>query len=156
MLRDNLLMLRNMHGYSQEQVAQKIGISRQAYAKWESGTTVPDVQKCARLAQVYGTTVDGLLRTEELEGGHILPPAPKGKNMWGVVTMNERGQIVIPKAAREHFGLGAGQRLVLMSEDGEGFALVPAEVFERKLQMMSRVLASGDDGNPADGTDLQG
>lgn len=113
-----------------------------AYAKWESGTTVPDVEKCARLAQVYGTTVDGLLRTEELDDGRILPPAPKGKNMWGAVTMNERGQIVIPKAARDHFGLSAGQRLILMSEDGEGFALVPAEVFERKLELVGRILAS--------------
>ena len=142
MLKDNLLMLRNIRGYSQEEIAEKVGISRQAYAKWESGATVPDVEKCARLAQVYGTTVDGLLRTEELDDGRILPPAPKGKNMWGAVTMNERGQIVIPKAARDHFGLSAGQRFILMSEDGEGFALVPAEVFERKLELVGRILAS--------------
>ncbi len=141
MLKDNLLMLRNIHGLSQEAIAEKIGISRQAYAKWESGATVPDVEKCARLAQVYGTTVDGLLKTEEMDDGRILPPAPKGKNMWGAVTMNERGQIVIPKAARDHFGLRAGQRLVLMSEDGAGFALVPAELFEKKLELMGSLLS---------------
>ena len=105
---------------------------------------MPDVERCARLAQMYGTTVDGLLRTEELEGGRVLPPAPKGKNMWGAVTMNERGQIVIPKAARDHFGLVAGQRLILTSEDGEGFALVPAETFERKFDFIGRMLASED------------
>ncbi|MDO4538790.1 MAG: helix-turn-helix domain-containing protein, partial [Coriobacteriales bacterium] len=127
MLKDNLLMLRGIHGFSQEEIAEKIGISRQAYAKWESGATIPDVEKCSRLAQVYGTTVDSLLRTEEMDDGRILPPAPKGKNIWGSVTMNERGQIVIPKAAREYFGLQAGQRLILLSKDEEGFALVPAE-----------------------------
>ena len=142
MLKENLIMLRNIHGFSQEAIAEKIGISRQAYAKWESGATVPDVEKCNRLAQVYGTTVDSLLKTEEMDDGRILPPAPKGKNMWGAVTMNERGQIVIPKAARDHFGLSAGQRFILMSEDGEGFALVPAEVFERKLELVGRILAS--------------
>ena len=141
MLKDNLLMLRNIHGLSQEAIAEKIGISRQAYAKWESGATVPDVEKCSRLAQVYGTTVDGLLKTEEMDDGRVLPPAPKGKNMWGAVTMNERGQIVIPKAARDHFGLRAGQRLVLMSEDGEGFALVPAELFEKKLELLGSLLS---------------
>lgn len=141
MLKDNLLMLRNIHGLSQEAIAEKIGISRQAYAKWESGATVPDVEKCARLAQVYGTTVDGLLKTEEMDDGRVLPPAPKGKNMWGAVTMNERGQIVIPKAARDHFGLHAGQRLVLMSEDGAGFALVPAGLFEKKLELMGSLLS---------------
>ena len=39
MLKENLVMLRNMHGYSQEEIAEKIGISRQAYAKWESGVS---------------------------------------------------------------------------------------------------------------------
>ena len=138
MLKDNLLMLRNIHGFSQEEIAERIGISRQAYAKWESGATVPDVEKCQRLAQVYDTTVDGLLKTEELDSGRVLPPAPKGKNMWGAVTMNERGQIVIPKAARDHFKLNAGQRLILLSEDTEGFALVPAEIFEKKLELMKQ------------------
>ncbi|MDO4538717.1 MAG: helix-turn-helix domain-containing protein [Coriobacteriales bacterium] len=140
MLKDNLLMLRGMHGFSQEEIAAKIGISRQAYAKWESGATVPDVEKCNRLAQVYGTTVDGLLRTEETDDGRVIPPAPKGKNMWGSVTMNERGQIVIPKAARDHFGLCAGQRLILLSDDDQGFALVPAEIFERQLDAVSRMM----------------
>ena len=141
MLKDNLLMLRGMHGFSQEEIAERIGISRQAYAKWESGATIPDIEKCSRLAQVYGTTVDGLLRTEETDDGRVMPPAPKGKNMWGVVTMNERGQIVIPKAARDHFGLRAGQRLILLSDDDEGFALVTAEHFERRLEYVSRIVS---------------
>ncbi len=46
MLKDNLIILRNVHGFSQEEIAEKIGISRQAYSKWESGATVPDIEKC--------------------------------------------------------------------------------------------------------------
>ena len=145
MLKDNLLMLRGIHGFSQEEIATKIGVSRQAYAKWENGTSIPDVEKCGRIAQVYGTTVDGLLKTEESIAGRPLPPAPKGKNMWGVVTMNERGQIVIPKAARDHFDLHAGQRLILASEDGEGFVLIPAEIFEQKLEYMNRLCFSANE-----------
>lgn len=137
MLKDNLLMLRNIHGLSQEELAAKIGVSRQAYAKWENGSTVPDIEKCSRLARLYGTTVDSLLKTEKLDGDRVIPPAPKGKNMWGAVTMNERGQIVIPKAARDHFDLHAGQRLILASEDNEGFILIPAEIFEEKLEKLA-------------------
>ena len=44
MLKDNLVMLRNMYGTSQEEIAENIGISRQAYAKWETGATVPDFE----------------------------------------------------------------------------------------------------------------
>lgn len=58
MLKENLVMLRNMYGFSQEEIAGKIGISRQAYAKWENGATIPDIEKCALLAEVYGTTID--------------------------------------------------------------------------------------------------
>lgn len=138
MLNENLIMLRNIHGFSQEEVAEKIEISRQAYAKWESGKTIPDIEKCSKLAELYGVTIDSLIKTEHLEDGRVILPAPKGKNVWGSVVINERGQVVIPKAAREHFQLKSGQRLILLSEDGEGFALVPAELFEKKMEQLTK------------------
>ena len=133
MLKDNLVMLRNLHGFSQEDIAEKINISRQAYAKWESGTTVPDIVKCSRLASVYGVTIDSLVKSETGEGIGMMPPAPQGKNIWGSVTINDRGQIVIPKGAREKFGLTGGKRLIVLSDE-EGVALLPAETFEEKMK----------------------
>ena len=133
MLKDNLIMLRNMYGMSEVEISGKIGISRQAYAKWESGSTVPDIEKCKRLADFYDVTIDSLLKTETDDKIGIIPPAPKGKNIWGSVTINERGQMVIPKAAREKFGWGGGQRLIVLS-DNEGIALIPAETFEAKMK----------------------
>ena len=133
MLKDNLAMLRNMHGFSQEELAEKINISRQAYAKWERGDTIPDVEKCSRLAEIFGVSIDNLIKTERAEGLGVLPPAPKGKNIWGSVTINERGQIVIPKAAREQFALTGGQRLIVLSDE-EGIALIPAEKFEARMK----------------------
>ncbi len=139
MLRDNLIMLRKLNGFSQEQVAEKINISRQAYAKWESGATVPDIEKAALLAQMYGVSLDSLMKTETAEGVGVLPPAPLGKNIWGTVTVGERGQIVIPKAARDKFALKTGERLIVLSDEN-GIALLPAEAFERQLQeLMDRI-----------------
>lgn len=135
MLKDNLVMLRSINGFSQEEIAEKIGISRQAYAKWESGATVPDIEKCALLASVYGVTIDSLIQTASAEGIGIIPPAPAGKYIWGTVTVNDRGQIVIPKDAREKFGLAGGKRLVVLSDE-EGIALLPAEAFENKMKRM--------------------
>lgn len=133
MLKDNLAMLRNIHGFSQEQIAEKIGISRQAYAKWETGVTVPDIEKCSRLAAVYGVTVDELIKTREIEGIGKLPPAPAGKNIWGSVSVNERGQIVIPKQVRDLFGLKSGDRLIVLSDEN-GIALISADVFEERMK----------------------
>lgn len=139
MLKDNLMMLRKINGYSQEQVADEIDISRQAYAKWETGATVPDVDKAAQLARFYGVTVDALLKTENVEGLGTLPPAPVGKNIWGSVTLGERGQIVIPKAARDHLNLETGQRLIVASDEN-GVALIPAEFFEDKIhELMTKI-----------------
>ena len=133
MLKENLVILRNLNGYSQEQIAEKVGISRQAYAKWESGATTPDVEKAARLAEVYGVTIDSLLQTVAVEGVGTVPPAPPGRNLWGSVTLGDRGQIVIPKAARDHMGLKGGDRLIVASDE-IGIALIPAEWFEGKMR----------------------
>ncbi len=133
MLKDNLVMLRKLNGFSQEQIAEKINISRQAYAKWESGATVPDIDKAALLAQVYGVTLDSLMRTEQVEGIGILPPAPQGKNIWGCVVLGDRGQIVIPKPARDKFDLHTGDRLIVASDE-VGIALLPAEEFESRMR----------------------
>ena len=140
MLKDNLIMLRKLNGYSQEQIAEKIDISRQAYAKWESGATVPDVDKAALLAGVYGVTLDSMLKTETVEGVGMVPPAEKGKNIWGTVTLGDRGQIVIPKAARDHLGMKRGDRLIVASDE-VGIALIPAEFFESKMQEIMEKLS---------------
>ena len=133
MLKENLIMLRNTHGFSQEQIAEKIGISRQAYAKWESGATVPDIEKCSLLADVYGISIDSLLKEERVEGLGTLPPAPPGKSIWGTVTVNDRGQIVIPKDAREKYNITGGTRLIVAG-DNVGIALIPVEIFEEGMK----------------------
>ena len=134
MLNDNLIMLRKINGYSQEEIAEKVGISRQAYAKWEKGLTIPDVEKCGLLAELYETTIDALVNSGKRDDLDIVvPPAPKGKSIWGSVTINDRGQIVIPRGAREKFNLTGGQRLIVCSDE-IGIALVPAEIFEENMK----------------------
>lgn len=138
MLKDNLIILRNIHGFSQEEIAEKIGISRQAYSKWEAGTTVPDIEKCMLLADVYGIMIDSLVKTTTLDGKHILPPPQKGKNIWGSVSISDKGQLVIPKDVREKFGLTGGQRLIVLTDDKEGIALVPSEIFDSKIEQVMK------------------
>lgn len=140
MLKDNLLMLRNIYKYSQEEIAEKINISRQAYAKWESGATVPDIEKCSMLAKIYGVSIDSLVADEKIEGIGMIPPAPKGKNIWGSVTINDRGQIVIPKEARNQYNLTPGSRLIVLGDE-QGIALVSAEKFEENIKKAMELIA---------------
>ncbi len=126
-------MLRTIHGFSQEEIAGRINISRKAYSKWENGTTIQDVQKCGLLAEIYGVTVDSLLKDAAVEGIGIIPPAPAGKSIWGTVTVNNRGQIVIPKDARNQYGITVGTRLIVVGDE-VGIALIPAEVFVAEMK----------------------
>ena len=133
MLKENISMLRGVNGYSQEEVAEKIGVSRQAYAKWEKGETVPDVERCQKLAELYGVTIDSLVNYSNKIGTTTLAPGPKGKHIFGTTKINDRGQVVIPKKARELFGINNGDSLVVLGDEAEGIALIKAKIFEKRL-----------------------
>ena len=138
MLAENLALLRNIRGMTQEEVAEVIGISRQSYSKWEQGETIPDIEKCARLAEFYGVSIDSLVHQDEEIGKTRVAPAPMGKHLWGTVAMGAKGQIVIPKAARDTFRLSEGDRLVVLGDEKQGIALIKAEVFEEQMQKALR------------------
>lgn len=133
MLKENISMLRSVNGYSQEEVAEKIGVSRQAYAKWEKGETVPDVERCQKLAELYGVTIDSLVNYSDKIGTTTLMPGPKGKHIFGTTKINDRGQVVIPKKARELFGINNGDSVVVLGDEAEGIALIKADIFEKRL-----------------------
>ncbi len=61
---NRLQMLRKKNGYSQEELAERIGISRQAVSKWERAEASPDTDNLILLAKLYGVTLDELLRTD--------------------------------------------------------------------------------------------
>lgn len=54
----------------------------------------------------------------------------KGKYLFGVCKVNDKGQIVIPKEAREVFKIKAGDSLVLFGDDKKGLALVKTDIFQ--------------------------
>ena len=71
---NRLVELRKSHGYSQEALAAKLGISRQAISKWERAEASPDTDNLMALAALYGTTLDALVNTENDQ--YILGNAP--------------------------------------------------------------------------------
>ena len=60
-LGDNLFQARKKSGLSQENVAEKLGVSRQTISKWETGDTVPDIYQSKKLAKLYHVTLDELV-----------------------------------------------------------------------------------------------
>ena len=142
MFKDNLIHLRKINQLTQEDVADKVGVSRQAVAKWESGETVPDLDKCRLLAEVFGVTLDDLANFEPDENMGIGVP-PKGKHMFGLVTVGDKGQIVIPAKARKLFEISAGDQLVIVGDEGQGLAILKPEYFLSMAQMIEKQKKDG-------------
>ena len=117
----NIQATRMANRLTQEQPAEAVGVSRQTVAKWESGETSPDLEHAAALADVLGTTIDGLANFDG--NGLVVGAPPRGKHLFGNVKVGERGQIVIPKEARDLFGIQPGDKLVVLGEEGQGLAL---------------------------------
>lgn len=66
---DILRILRRQRGWSQKEIAARVGVSRGAVAMWESGRSSPDAEMLVKLAQLFGTTVDTLLGASRKEDG---------------------------------------------------------------------------------------
>ena len=62
---DRLAELRRAHGYSQESLAAQLGLSRQAVSRWERGESLPDTENLIALADLYGVSLDELVRPQE-------------------------------------------------------------------------------------------
>ena len=126
MFAENLVALRKVHAMSQEELAERIGVSRQTLSKYETGESLPDIEKCKALADVFGITVDDLICYEKSAGMGLGIP-PKGKHVFGLVRVGEKGQIVIPAKARTVFHIKPGDNLIVIGDESQGIALIREE-----------------------------
>lgn len=126
MFADNLVELRKYHAMSQEELAERIGVSRQTLSKYETGESLPDIEKCKALADVFGITVDDLISYEKSSGMGLGIP-PKGKHIFGMVKVGDKGQVVIPAKARKIFHINPGDSLIILGDESQGIALIKEE-----------------------------
>ena len=107
-LAEKIAKLRKQNSWSQEELAEKLGISRQSVSKWESGASIPDLDKIVRMSGIFGVSTDYLLKDEMREwmkdvnpfavhaiSERLLEPAKRG--MWDAKEelLDEIGQIYL-------------------------------------------------------------
>ena len=73
-LADKIILLRKKAGWSQEELANQLGVTRQSVSKWEGAQSVPDMDKVMQMSRLFGVTTDFLLKDELSEE----EPAPEG------------------------------------------------------------------------------
>ncbi len=67
-LAEKIAALRRKNGWSQEELAHQMGVSRQSVSKWESGTSIPDLERILKLSQIFGVSTDYLLKRRNRGG----------------------------------------------------------------------------------------
>lgn len=142
MLKDNIVQLRKLRNFTQEALAEKVGVTRQALAKWEAGDTLPDLEKSKLLAEALDVSLDDLAN-HEVQSNFGLAVPPKGKHLFGTVTVGDKGQIVIPVKARKVFGIKSGDALVVLGDEERGLALLKADDFFAMAEMIRLASVKG-------------
>ena len=71
-LADKIIELRKKNGWSQEELAEKLGVSRQAVSKWEGAQSVPDIQRILEMSRLFGVSTDYLLKDDMDYGSEAL------------------------------------------------------------------------------------
>lgn len=93
MLSEKIMTLRKKKGWSQEELAEKLDISRQSVSKWESASSLPDIDKIIQLSHIFGVTTDWLLKDEEET--EVVPREEEYEEAdVKVVSMEEAGRFI--------------------------------------------------------------
>ena len=110
-LADKIINERKKNGWSQEELADMLGVSRQSVSKWESAQSIPDLQKILKMAEVFNVSTDYLLK-EDMEPDTNATPASYSENTDTFtplrrVSMEEASEyIALRKAVLPKVGLG--------------------------------------------------
>lgn len=87
-LGDKISALRRSNGMSQEELAERLDVSRQSVSKWESGNSIPDMNKILKLSEVFGVSTDYLLK-DDVEEDHTVVVDKSTSSDAHVVTLEE-------------------------------------------------------------------
>ena len=140
MFKDNLIELRKLNGMSQDELADIIGVSRQTVSKYETGESLPDIEKCKRIAEVFSVSMDDLINYERNNKNNLgLNVPPKGKHIFGMVKVGDKGQIVIPAEARKIFDINPGDNLIVLGDESQGIAIVKEKGLMDLLRLATKL-----------------
>lgn len=95
---NQILLLRKRNGFTQEELAEKLGISAQAVSKWENGHTLPETAFLPLLAKLLNSSIDSILMPTVAKEGAIIP---FGKHQWRVLKTDGNSALIITESVIE-------------------------------------------------------
>ena len=105
-LNESIGRLRRERGMSQEKLAEEMGVSRQAISKWESGQSVPELEKIVALSTIFGVTTDSLLKSSEIDDLSVKTEMLEKQQQQMLVREQRQRQILIENKSRRKHSAG--------------------------------------------------
>ena len=136
-LADKIILERKKNGWSQEELAEKLGVTRQAVSKWEGAQTTPDLQRILEMSKLFGVTVDYLIK-DEIDSEECIEGMEEENPLVHRISMDQANEFLAvkrktaPKIALATLlciispislfllGAGAEEHLIPLSEDAAG------------------------------------
>lgn len=87
-LQEKISTLRRRQGWSQEELAEHLGVSRQSVSKWESGASTPELERIVQMCSLFGLTADTLIR-DDLDLDGEISAAGETAPRWPVMTLDD-------------------------------------------------------------------
>lgn len=128
-LQEKISTLRRRQGWSQEELAEHLGVSRQSVSKWESGASTPELERIVQMCNLFGLTADTLIR-DDLDLDGEISAAGETAPRWPVMTLDDVFAYIAQCRTNAHklaLGVGAcvlspAPLLLLMGMAGSGMA----------------------------------
>lgn len=125
---DNLKFLRYRNGYTLENIAEIISVSRQTVSKWETGDSVPDLLNCVKLANLYKVSIDELVnKSLKLVASNDF--CEDNGCICGVVDISNDCNIQLPEIVMNLFDIKPNDKLLLLADKKQGMAFVKCSRF---------------------------
>ena len=122
-MNDVLRQVRISKKMTQEELAEKLDVSRQTIAMWENGESIPDIMRCSQLAEIFDIDMDNVA-SMFIQRDINKAMNAKRKFIFGKCRI-KHNRIVIPEDAQRVFGLKDGDELLLVGDIKQGMALIP-------------------------------
>ena len=132
-MNEKLRDLRMHAKMTQEDLAELMNVSRQSVAKWENGESTPDLAMAGCLSAELEVPLGELVNTPMAGVQGDL----RGKHVFGLVTVGDKGQIVIPVRARRVFHIRPGDQLMVLGDENRGLALLDARFVVKMAEEMN-------------------
>ncbi len=137
--------MRQLAKLTQEQLAEKMNVSRQSVAKWENGESIPDIAKCCELAKIFDMEIEDIA-SMFIQNYDTGLPHPKNRYLFGVSRIVDN-KIILPEEALNVFELKNGDDLIVLGDITQGIALLPKKGYNDFISLVNNFDVLGEEKN---------